>query len=142
MYKDLAKETLKKEFFENKDNVIESYINNNYEKGVIQQFTYTNGSVVIVDTDNGKAYTKNGFFFSVILEDNTYVQNLYKEDYLKLLGKEISQKKEFRFIATKKDDNKKIEGKWLNADKYNIESVKEVLEIIEQLNCEWEIEYR
>ena len=62
-------QNLKEEFFADKDKFIEEYITAKYI--AVSRFNYTSGKPVLIY--QGKAYSRNGFFFAVILKDESYV---------------------------------------------------------------------
>lgn len=74
--KNLVKEYLKDKFFENKDEVISKYLTATGES--VKTYNYTKGKAVIIA--NERAYSKNGYFFSVILKNEDYIQNIVKEN--------------------------------------------------------------
>lgn len=106
MFKNLIKEALKNKFFEDKDVVINDYM----EKGFVEAenpfrtYNYTNGKAVIVDVLNGKAYTRNGFFFSVVLKDNEYLEELNEVELLTYYNDKLASKYELEV-----DENEDIE---------------------------------
>lgn len=91
MFNNLKKEGLKKEFFKDRDKVINDYFENldDEEAEAFRTYNYTNGSEVIVDVLNGMAYTRNGFFFSVILTDDEYINSLDEMSLLKALDESL-----------------------------------------------------
>ena len=76
MLKNLVKEALKIQFFKDKDLIINDYLKSTNKEEEVLTYTYTSGKVVLVDTDSGVAYSRNGFFFSVILKDFDYIDGL------------------------------------------------------------------
>jgi len=70
--KNLVKEYLKRKFFENKAEVIGDY--KIFASPAISVYQYTKGKSVIIDSTENKAYSRNGYFFSVILKDNNYIE--------------------------------------------------------------------
>ena len=62
-------QNLKEEFFADKDKFIEEYVTAKYI--ALSKFNYTSGKPVLIY--GGKAYSRNGFFFAVILKDEEYV---------------------------------------------------------------------
>ena len=62
-------QNLKEEFFADKDKFIDEYVAANYI--AVSRFNYTSGKPVLIY--GGKAYSRNGFFFAVILKDEAYV---------------------------------------------------------------------
>ena len=91
MYNNLVKEGFKKEFFGNKDKVINDYIEPKIEEGYYYKvFTYTKGSKVGVDEQTGMAYSRTGFFFSVILKDEDYINKLDQLGMLKALDESFA----------------------------------------------------
>lgn len=92
--KNLTKEFLKDKFFENKNNVIERYV---VEKGkVVNTYNYISSKPVLIY--NEKAYSRNGFFFSVILRDEEYIQKIEienSEQIIAHLDSKFSKKYEY-----------------------------------------------
>ena len=87
MYKNLVKEYLKKKFFEDKDAAITKYQDEGTQAKAISIYTYTGGTKVIIDEANERAYSRNGYFFSVILKDEAYLEDVAdNEDYLAYLN--------------------------------------------------------
>lgn len=89
----LIKEGLKYKFFNDKEEIINDYLNG-CEEGYYARFNYTNGKSVIVCNENAKAFSRNGFFFSVILKDEDYINNLDEEEILEYLDGRFSAKYE------------------------------------------------
>ncbi len=100
MFKNLIKEALKNEFFNDKDKIINDYLAKNCE-GSTQRLTYTHGKVAIVDLGASRVYSRNGFFYSVILKDDYYINDLNEEEYLTKLDNYYQNK---YFVEDKKEN--------------------------------------
>lgn len=96
MYKNLVKEYLKKKFFEDKDVAIDNYLKNSTCPPEVEIYTYTSGKKVIINKENAIAYSRNGFFFSVILKDEDYIQFVEdeNEEWLECLNNALASKYE------------------------------------------------
>lgn len=107
MYKNLIKESLKVKFFKDKEVVINEYFNYLTDVGAedVEIYSYTGGKKVILDKATNTAYTRNGYFFSVILKDDEYLETLNEEELLTFLDGELSTKYELTV-----DENVDIEG--------------------------------
>lgn len=95
--KNLTKEYMKGKFFEDKDCFIYDYLTATAQTNCIQGYTYTNGKKVLVDVNQGIAYSRNGYFFSVILKDDNYVKNIEdnkKEEIIQYLDNAVAYKYE------------------------------------------------
>ena len=92
--KNLVKESLKVQFFKDKDTIIYDYLTATGKTNNIQSFTYEQGKKVLVDVNQGIAYSRNGYFFSVILNDDNYIESLCEEDMLDFLDGEYAKKYE------------------------------------------------
>ena len=95
MYKNLVKEYLKKKFFEDKDAAIEKYQEEGTQATAISIYSYASGKKVIIDEATEKAYSRNGYFFSVILKDEAYLEdvaNNEEENYLAYLNNDLATK--------------------------------------------------
>lgn len=62
-------QNLKEEFFSEKDRFINNYLT--AKAKFVERYSYTSGKPVLIY--EGKAYSRNGFFFAVILKDEEYV---------------------------------------------------------------------
>lgn len=62
-------QNLKEEFFADKDKFINDYLTSTEE--IVKRYRYTSGKQVLICND--RAYSRNGFFFAVILKDEEYV---------------------------------------------------------------------
>lgn len=62
-------QNLKEEFFADKDKFINAY--RVFIEENVERYSYTSGKPVLIY--RGKAYSRNGFFFAVILKDEEYV---------------------------------------------------------------------
>lgn len=90
--KNLVKEYLKRKFFENKGEAIEDYAN--FANPTISVYQYTKGKKVIIEATENKAYSQNGYFFSVILKDDSYIDYLLvnkKEEVLEYLDSALAE---------------------------------------------------
>lgn len=93
MYKNLVKEYLKKKFFEDKDAAIAKYQEEGTQATAISIYSYANGKKAIIDEATEKAYSRNGYFFSVILKDKAYLEDVANnEDYLAYLNDDLASK--------------------------------------------------
>ncbi len=86
--KNLVKEYLKDKFFENKDEVISKYLTATGES--VKTYNYTKGKAVIIA--NERAYSKNGYFFSVILNNEDYIQSINTSDVIVYFDEKFGQK--------------------------------------------------
>lgn len=75
--KNLVKEYLKRRFFKEKNMVIGHHIVTTDNGANIYPFTNEQHQVVIL---NGRAYSRNGYFFSVILKDDKYIEEVKKNE--------------------------------------------------------------
>lgn len=62
-------QNLKEEFFADKDKFINAY--RVFIEENVERYSYTSGKPVLIYRN--KAYSRNGFFFAVILKDEEYV---------------------------------------------------------------------
>lgn len=75
--------------------MIEDYVLT--QKKDISVYNYTNGAHVLIDNVEQKAYTRNGYFFSVIIKDDEYVTkvaNIEKDNILEYLDNRLAEKYE------------------------------------------------
>ena len=93
MRKNLVKEALKYKFFNDKDAVINDYMAKECEGGT-QVLNYTNGKVAIANFHTHRVYTRNGYFFSVILKDEYYLNEQNEEELLEYLDNQFASKYE------------------------------------------------
>ena len=92
--KNLVKEYLKRKFFKDKNEVIGEHIIASDNGANVFQFKSGLHYVVIL---NGTAYSRNGYFFSVILRDDKYIEEMeknQKEAILEYLDKELASRYE------------------------------------------------
>lgn len=89
----LVIESLKNEFFKDKDKVIDDYLAKVCEGGT-QVVEYTSGKKAIITLADKKAYSRNGFFYSVIIKDDVYLNDLNEEEYLEKLNEYYQAKYE------------------------------------------------
>lgn len=88
--KNLVKEYLKDKFFENKDEAISKYLTATGDS--VKTYNYTKGKAVIIA--NERAYSKNGYFFSVILKNEDYIQSINTSDVISYFDEKFGQKYE------------------------------------------------
>ena len=62
-------QNLKEEFFADKSKFINNYLV--FTEEIVDRYNYTSGKQVLICRN--RAYTRNGFFFAVILKDEEYV---------------------------------------------------------------------
>ena len=101
----LVIESLKNEFFKDKDKVIEDYLAKCCEGGT-QILTYTTGKKVVVSLGDKKAYSRNGFFYSVIIKDDIYINDLNEEEYIGKLNDYYKEK----FEPIEEEFEEEVEG--------------------------------
>ena len=88
--KNLVKEYLKDKFFVDKDEVISKYLTATGDS--VKTYNYTKGKAVIIA--NERAYSKNGYFFSVILKNEDYIQSINTSDVISYFDEKFGQKYE------------------------------------------------
>lgn len=92
--KNLVKEFLKKKFYQDKNAVIANHILVTDNGGNLYQFKSGTHWCVIL---NSTAYSRNGYFYSVILKDDKYIEELektQKDDIIEFLDNELAAKYE------------------------------------------------
>lgn len=80
--KNLVREYLRRKFFKDKNEVIGDHIIASDNGANVYQFKSGRHYVVIL---NSTAYSRNGYFFSVILKDNDYIESIEKNQKEKVL---------------------------------------------------------
>ena len=98
--KNLTKKYLENQFNQSREKSIREYliVTNGAQKYI--ECEYTKGAKVLVDVANHKVYSKNGFFYVVMLNDTNYIntmENDYKQeiiDYADSLFAEDSEETE------------------------------------------------
>ncbi len=90
-------QNLKEEFFADKDKFISAYLVFTEEN--VERYHYTSGKPVLIYRD--KAYSRNGFFFAVILKDEEYVS--YKAEAMGDI-EDDEEEEESEYIPDEEDE--------------------------------------
>lgn len=91
----LTRDYLKGEYFKDKDHIIHTYMLSEFTN--LDIYTYTKGKVVIIDKDTKRAYSKNGYFFSVILKDTKFLYKIemgHKDDIIAYADSKLAKEYE------------------------------------------------
>lgn len=112
-FKGLVQEYLKDKFFKNeegKELAIDFYLNNKYtgKKDNFIICEYEKGKKAIVDLNTKKVYTRNGFLFVVILQDEEYITAIGKYELYDVLAT-LNIKFQKKYVR-EEDDDEEIVG--------------------------------